>query len=90
MKNTLFRISVDVLISVACLFAIGAFILILMGSLSYFNLVFSAIDSASFSGKMFWIGILTAIVYACMQFIRSFIVGFAKTVSPYFAKAKRR
>ena len=78
----------DVLIGFACLFAIAMFIVVMVCSLKYFSAVMTDSIRAELNAKMFWIGLIVAIIYTSSQFIIEFIKSFAKTFKPYFKKKK--
>ena len=76
----------DVLGMFASLFAIAMFIVVLIGALRYWNS--SMISILSFDARMFWIGLIVAIIAGTMYFVEMFIKVFGSCYKDLFSNKK--
>lgn len=76
----------DVVIILFAIIAIYMFINVLIGSIHEWSLNFP--KDGDKDTKMFWIGILAAIIYAVGNWILDFINMFAKSFRSLFSKSK--
>lgn len=72
----------DILILTTCLICIAAFLTMTYYSLQYWIPTFKM--TTTIQAKMFWINLMTAIIYAAMEFVVLFIREFGKTIRNMF------
>ena len=86
MFKKIFSNLLNVIIAFSCLFAIAMFVVIIAGSLQYWNEAYKS--TVEVSAKLFWCGLLVAILYSCGHFSVDFIRGFANTIKRFYKNKK--
>ena len=86
MFKKIFSNLLNVIIAFSCLFAVAMFVVIMGGSLQYWNEAYNS--TVEVSAKLFWSGLLVAILYSCGHFSIDFIRGFASTIKRLYKVKK--
>jgi hypothetical protein len=79
-KLTPLEIILDVFIILATTFGIIMFAFVFVWGFKYWATVFASMAQSGLSERMFWLGVLIAIVASCMMFTEMFLNGLLDTL----------